>query len=355
VFGEARIMSFDYEALYKAIVRRYGAVEPEALLSIMCPALIPIKVLDTTIFREQKNSPWRATFEIEINDQNYHLLQRGRTGKFVPKTFLDGEPWREVAKGRIVDLSYDTNTATGEIYIGAGAAKTDLQDALKILTVGDLLEIDQYGASAKILSALTEYYFVLQAWHEGFKVIRMPEDTAKHLQDDEGYYNFDFMLIKDGKTRRVESKSLWGTDTRFARLIHSKTKGYETSSCKFLTQDIFSVSLFLKTGNITDFAFAVSVPEDRRTYGLPRTKGFPDYVNQNPVCEFKNDNPVWFRTISEVWDLDSLRDLTSSASLPQPDSPTEDVLVAVEQADADIPQPPPLTLEGLALELEEGE
>lgn len=57
----------------------------------------------------------------------------------------------------------------------------------------------------------------------------MPEDCAKHLGT---YYNYDFEFEKNGITKKVEVKSIWGTDTRFARLIHSKSKTHLTSSCK---------------------------------------------------------------------------------------------------------------------------
>ena len=109
--------------------------------------------------------------------------------------------------------------------------------------------------------------------------------------------------------KKVEIKSLWGTNTRYARLIHGKSTGndsgksnyYATSSCKFATQDIFAVSLFLRTGDIASFAFARSIPKDVASYGLPRTTQFPDYVNQNPECEIGDG--TWFATIEEVWNL----------------------------------------------------
>ena len=192
--------------------------------------------------------------------------------------------------------------------------KDDLLKAIEGLTADDLWEVDQYGAAAKVLSALSEYYLVRYALSKGYEVVRMPEDMAKHL----GFYaNFDFQFKKDGVTKRVEVKSLWGTDTRRARLIHSTTtppKGpeaswtddqkknyYPTSSCKYATQDIFAVSLFLRTGGIEDFAFARSVPADEAKYGLPRSSNYPDHVSQNPLCE--PGNGIWFADIDEVWKL----------------------------------------------------
>lgn len=146
---------------------------------------------------------------------------------------------------------------------------------------------------------MVEYSFARIAGESGYKIQRMPEDMARHLGT---YYHYDFELERDGIVKRVEVKSLWGTNTKFARLIHSKTKEYLTSSCKFDTQDIFAVSLFLRTGDIRDFAFARSVPNDVKSYGLPRSSKYPEYVNQNPSCEIGDG--TWFASIDEVWDLD---------------------------------------------------
>lgn len=143
----------------------------------------------------------------------------------------------------------------------------------------------------------------------------MPEDMAAHLG---AYMNFDFIVEKGGIRKRLEVKSLWGTNTRFARLIHSTTtkpKGspetwteqqklnyYPTSSCKFATQDFFAVGLFLRTGNVSDFAFARSVPRDAgHPYGLPAARKYPDHMGQNPSCSIGDG--TWFATLDEVWNL----------------------------------------------------
>ena len=126
----------------------------------------------------------------------------------------------------------------------------------------------------------------------------MPEDMAQHIGT---YRNYDFEVEKKGVRKKVEVKSLWGTNTKFARLIHSKTDGYPTSSCKFATQDFFAVSLFLRTGRIQDFAFARSVPKNVKLYGLPRAGKFPAHVNQNPPCAVGDG--TWFGSLDEVWNL----------------------------------------------------
>jgi hypothetical protein len=301
-------------AAMELLTRRYGA-DPKALISVLCPLLIPIRTLDKRIFVAPGQKHSRATFTVEITEENQGVLTRGRTGKFVPSAYGGGEPgWREIAKGRIIDLKYRKGIAEGEVYTGFGGDAAPLKLALDQLTEKDFLEIDQYGAAAKTLSGLTEYHLVDYLHSRGFRVVRMPEDMAQHLG---AYMNFDFMIERKGVKKRLEVKSLWGTNTQFARLIHSTTsrpKGesstwtaqqkanyYPTSSCKFATQDIFAVSTFLRTGNIKEFAFACSVPKDKKPYGLPRARKYPEHVGQNPRCEIGDG--TWFATIDEVWAL----------------------------------------------------
>ncbi|MEO9336057.1 hypothetical protein ABFT80_01295 [Mesorhizobium sp. SB112] len=299
---------------YLHILTRRYSVSPEALSAVLCPILIPIKSIDKRIFKSPGEGHWRAMFTAEITDQNRGVITRGRTGKFVPALYGTGQPgWREIAKGRITEVISQENLMVGEVYVGSKLP--ELEKAVAQLTVDDYLEIDQYGAAAKVLSGLAEYHLVRNLEAAGFTVTRMPEDMARHL----GHYaNFDFLVEKGGVKKKIEAKSLWGTDTRFARLIHSTTtrpKGnqvdwtpeqranyYPTSICKFNTQDFFAVSLFLRTGNINDYAFVRSVPSDVQAYGLPRVRAYPEHVNQNPICEIGNG--IWFSSLDEIWGLD---------------------------------------------------
>lgn len=290
-------METDYRELFEQLTSRYSGADPQALLQVLCPTLIPIRRLDKTIFKVPGENHFRASFWIAIDDSNEELIIRGRTGKFVPRDYAGGGVWREIAKGRIIEVDHANGTAAGEVYVG-GTGK-ELAEALEQLTEGDYLEIDQYGAAAKVLSGLVEYSFAYIAKQGGYKVTRMPEDMARHLGV---YYHYDFELERNGVTKKVEVKSLWGTNTRYARLIHSKTAEYPTSSCKFETQDIFAVNLFLRTGDIRDFAFARSVPIGVKPYGLPSASNYPEHVNQNPACEIGDG--TWFGSLDEVWDLD---------------------------------------------------
>ena len=289
-------MEVDYKALFERLTGRYGGATPQSIESILCPTLIPIRTLDKTVIKLPKQSHYRASFTINVTKSCEELVVPGRTGKFVPRSYKDGGVWREIAKGRILKVDMDACVAEGEVY--CGGKKAELVAALADLSTEDLLEVDQYGASAKVLSGLVEYSLVQVLKKAGYRVRRMPEDMAKHIG---GYTYFDFEVAKNNVIKRVEVKSLWGTNTRYARLIHSLTQGYPTSSCKFGTQDFFAVSLFLRTGNIRDFAFARSVPKNIKPYGLPRAGKYPDHVNQNPTCEIGDG--TWFGSLDEVWNL----------------------------------------------------
>ena len=293
-------MEFNYKALFERLTKRYGDVTPQALESILCPVLIPIRTLDKTIIKITGQSHYRASFTISIDKECEDLVAPGRTGKFVPRTYEEGGVWREIAKGRILSVDRTAGVAEGEIYTGSASKKSELEKVLAVLSQNDFLEVDQYGASAKVLSGLVEYSLVQVLKEAGYKVRRMPEDMAKHIG---GYTYFDFEVEKKGITKKLEAKSLWGTNVKFARLIHSKDlkQGYPTSSCKFAAQDFFAVSLFLRTGNIQDFAFARSVPKDIKKHGLPRAGKFPEHVNQNPLCEIGDG--TWFGSLDEVWEL----------------------------------------------------
>jgi hypothetical protein len=303
----------DLSASFQKLLRRYGGATPEGFVAVLCPLLIPIDYLDKTIVRLPGQQHYRASFRVRITPETRSVIVRGRTGKFVPSTYNAGGVWREIAKGRIIDVDRADGIAQGEVY--TGGRRTDLETALAAMDGTELLEIDQFGAAAKVLSGLAEFELTRIVEAGGYLIRRMPEDMARHLG---AYMNFDFEVEKNGVVKKVEVKSLWGTNTRFARLIHSLTSRpsgdpstwtadearnyYPTSSCKFSTQDIFAVSLFLRTGNIKDFAFARSVPLTQQAYGLPQCAGYPDHVNQNPLCTIGDG--TWFASLDEVWNLE---------------------------------------------------
>ncbi len=298
--------------LLRNLTRRYGKVDAALIESIMAPALVKVTMVDRSVRRASTvlgaRGPWTAPFSVVIPSGEQAFLTRGRTGKFVPRDYVEGDaPWREIAKGRILQTPRSADrTTSGEIYVGGSSSKARLT---KIVTdelrAGDYLEIDRYGASAKITSALVEASFVSHARRHGFAVRRMPEDVAKHIAE---YFNYDFEIKRGGASARVEVKSLWGTDTTKARLIRSLGPNTPTSSCKFESQDIFAVSLFLRTGNLDDWAFCRSVSNlDDPVWGLPVARvrkggeAIPDHVTQNPPIDTPPQNPPWFTDIDSVF------------------------------------------------------
>lgn len=174
-------MEIDYRALFDRLTKRYGGATAEALESILCPVLIPIRTLDKGMFKIPGQPHWRASFTITIDPECEDLVVPGRTGKFVPSSYKQGGGWKEIAKGRILKLDQAARIAEGEVY--CGGRKSDLELALKELAPEDLWEVDQYGASAKVLSGLVEYSLVQVLKEKGYTLRRMPEDMARHIGD----------------------------------------------------------------------------------------------------------------------------------------------------------------------------
>lgn len=287
----------ELEEFWSSLQRRYRGANLNAFLHTLVPVYVPISTINKTVERVSSNN-FAATFDVELEEEWRMFMKPGCTGKIVPKAFIDDAGhWKELGKGRIVLVDSSKNQASAEFYVGSGN-KGDTERAVREVSEGDYMEIDRYGAAAKILSSLVEHALAEKAKGEGFDVRRVPEDVARHIG---AYYRYDFEFIKDGESKRVEVKSLWGTDTRYARLIASLTKDRKTSSPRFASQDIFAVSRFLQTGDIRDFAFAVSVPESDSEHGLPVAPKHPEHVHQNPKCSI--DNKVWFDSVSAVWEV----------------------------------------------------
>lgn len=284
---------------FDALLRRYGGATREMLDRVLRPYRLPI----TSIDRNHSNG--KAPFTAAVPDDVWTTFEEGTTGKVVPKGYVEGnEAWREKIKGRI--LKAGSSEVEGELYF----APARFVKALAEVQVGDYLELDPFGVSSKIESALCEASFFRQAEAMGFAVTRMPENVAKHV-GTQNYY--DFKLARGGKVYRVELKSLWGTDTTKARLIHTVSKDgggknsartdrqvWTTSSCRFQDQDIFAVSMWLRTGRIDEFAYALSAPADEAPrMGLPRVPDHPNHVTQNPNVPDPPSGP-WTEDLNEV-------------------------------------------------------
>ncbi len=283
------------------LLQRFGGATPEMLNRVLTPYRLRIKDIQGA----DSGKKTRSVFSAEVPKDVWTIFEEGTTGKVVPRDHVEGTaPWKEVIKGRILRSFPDH--VEGELYFGGGR----LAAALSEVQVGDFLEVDPFGVTSKVESALCEAAFFLQARDLGFRVTRMPENVAKHV----GTQNyFDFRLEKGSTVYRVELKSLWGTDTTKARLIHTVSRDgggknstredrqvWNTSSCRFKDQDIFAVSMWLRTGRVTEFAFALSASEDEcQGWGLPRVPNHPLHVTQNPVVPSPPSGP-WTTDLLEV-------------------------------------------------------
>lgn len=286
------------------LLRRFGGATVEMLNRVLTPYRLKITDLQKVMSKKSK-SKFALDFKAEVTGEIWTTFEEGTTGKVVPREYVEGEgPWREIIKARV--LKSDPTSVEGELYFSPARYAI----AAAEVKVGDYLEIDPFGVTSKVESALAEAAFFREAEKNGFTVIRMPENVAKHV----GTQNyFDFKLEKEGKIYWVELKSLWGTDTTKARLIHTVSRQgggknsarkdrqiWKTSSCRFKDQDIFAVSLWLRTGKITDFAYALSAPSDKHAnWGLPKVPKHPDHVTQNPTIT-SPPSGSWTESLPEV-------------------------------------------------------
>ena len=263
------------------LLSRFGGATTEMLDRVLTP--YRLRITDIQI------SNGKGTFTAEVPADVNTLFEQGTTGKVVSRAHVeDGAPWREIIKGRV--RKSDVRSVNGELYFPGNREKRALGEVKE----GDYLEIDPFGVTSRIESALCEAAFFSVASKAGYTVTRMPENVAKHVGTQNHY---DFRLDRGGRVYRIELKSLWGTDTTKARLIHTVSRQgggknsarqdrqvWSTSSCRFNDQDIFAVSLWLRTGRITDFAFALSASTDADLkWGLPHVPKHTHHVTQNPA------------------------------------------------------------------------
>lgn len=283
----------------EALLSRFGGATPQMLERVLTPYRLPISRIDAS--PDGKSAQFEADIPVDV----WTAFEDGTTGKVVPKAHVEGKaPWKEIIKARV--RTARKHSVVGELYF----APARFAAALGEVKVGDYLEIDPFGVTSKIESALCEAALFQVATEAGFTVTRMPENVAKHV----GTQNyFDFRLERAARVYRVELKSLWGTDTTKARLIHTVSKEgggknskrkdkqvWNTSSCRFQDQDIFAVSMWLRTGRVTDFAYALSVPENKsKKWGLPVVPAYPHHVTQNPPIEDPPSAP-WTMNLDEI-------------------------------------------------------
>lgn len=284
--------------IINTILNRYRGMTREAFQAIFCPTLIPVYKIVKNVFLMPGQQHFRASFQIQIKEEYADLIMENREGVFVSSAYAKGEAeWKNLAKGRIINVDRENGIAYGEILFGN--TKEELEEALEHVSEEDYFEIEEYGISDKITAALIEYNLVELAKESGYEVTKWPESGGKALELTEGCF---ISLTKNGVTKRIRLKSLWGENPKYARLIHLKSNRYLTGNCKFDDQDIFAVSLSLRTGNTKDFAFVKSVSNKQDSvHGLPEATGFPGFITQNPECVV--DNVVWFDNLDDVWKI----------------------------------------------------
>ncbi len=268
-------------------MRRFKGATPEMLERVLTPYRLPIMKVGTEV-KKSKNHRY-IEFEAQVPADVWSELEMGSSGKVVPKEYVDGSAdWKELLKARVRECR--DGVIFGDLHLpGSGR----LEAGRKLVKIGDFIEVDPFGVTSKMESALVEAAFFTMSRDQGWIATRMPENVAMHF-GTQNYY--DFRLKKGLEIVRVELKSLWGTDTTQCRLIHTKSRAdgtgknssrldrqvWRSSSCRFHDQDIFAVNLWLRTGSITDFAYAVSIPRDiDPECGLPATKKYPEHVVQN--------------------------------------------------------------------------
>jgi hypothetical protein len=300
------------QGIIAELARRFKGGTPEMIYRVLTPYRFPITKIGSEV--KCAKSHRYVEFEATIPSDVWSELEMGSSGKVVPKEYVEGTAdWKELLKARVHSCA--DGKICGELHLpGSGR----FASAREVVKIGDFVEIDPFGVTSKVESALVEAAFFTICRDRGWPATRMPENVAMHF-GTQNYY--DFRLKKNGEVVRIELKSLWGTDTTQCRLIHTKSREgrtgknaaradrqiWRSSSCRFHDQDIVAVNLWLRTGSITDFAYAVSVPSDiDRDWGLPATRNYQEHVVQNIVV---SDPPsgVWTPDLETA--IDRLRQL----------------------------------------------
>lgn len=160
--------------LAATLLRRYRGADIEALTKVICAQLVPVIDIEKKPVQLPRATHHSLRFTMSSTGPWIEMMVPGCTGKFIPADFASGNgPWREIAKGRVLKVDWPAGIAHGELYLGSRSTSERLSAILPDIQRGVVLELDQYGASAKVLSGLVEHMLVRQAENEGFEVRRM--------------------------------------------------------------------------------------------------------------------------------------------------------------------------------------
>jgi len=155
-------------ALVEALLRRFRGATLDMLEEVLLPLQLPISAVGQEI--KKQGSAWSVDFAAPVHEES-PFIARGRSGKVISCASAGGdENWCELIKARI--HKSENGLATGEMH---AARKGELEERLQSVRVGDILEVDRFGITAKLESALTEAALVQHGLARGYKVTRMPE------------------------------------------------------------------------------------------------------------------------------------------------------------------------------------
>jgi hypothetical protein len=148
------------------LLRRFGGATTELLDRVLAPHRLKIIKIEM----RTKGRKTTATFVANVPEHEGTIFEEGTTGKVVPNDYVEGTaPWRELIKGRI--LKSEPDRIEGELYFDGKRFKK----AVTEVAIGDYLEVDAFGVTSKIESALCEAALYSKAKQLGFSVTRMPE------------------------------------------------------------------------------------------------------------------------------------------------------------------------------------
>ena len=160
------------EKTIELLLHRFGGATVDLLDRVLAPHRLKIRSIELT----KKGRTTTAKFVADVPAHEGTIFEEGTTGKVVSREHVESNaPWRELIKGRI--LKTEPDRVIGELYFGGSRLKA----ALAEVKVGDYLEVDPFGVTSKVESALCEAALYSRAKELGFAVTRMPENVAKHV------------------------------------------------------------------------------------------------------------------------------------------------------------------------------
>ena len=144
-------------ATIDGLLKRFGGATVEMLDRVLTP--YRLRLVEVKIGADGRS----GKFVAKVPRDAWSAFEEGTTGKVVPGAHVEhGGPWREVIKARILETR--AGKVSGELYFVPARIKVALAEVKK----GDYIEIDPFGVTSKIESALCEAAFFQTAREQGF-------------------------------------------------------------------------------------------------------------------------------------------------------------------------------------------